>query len=320
MSRNVGVACALAILLLGSGVRAQGNDPAAARELFRVGQEDMRQGRVDAACEKFAEAQRLDPNVGYLVNLARCDEKRDRLADARESWEKALDLAKLRGDTRLADVRAGYEAVDKQVPRIIVQTTAAPPDGLVLRRDDVVLTSASLGVPLPVNPGKHVIAATAPGRKAWSKEISVRGGDRVVTIEVPELTAQTEAPAGPASAPAGGVSLEPSRPAGGTQRTLGVITAALGVAAAGVGTFFTLRASSLNEDSKALCDPAAPNSCSSEGVTTRDDALAAADVATVSFVAAGVLVVGGAVLFLTAPSRSKSATTSFLGSGFVHRF
>jgi hypothetical protein len=311
------------VLTLGFGsspARAQQHDAAAsARELFRVGQEDMKSGRTDAACTKFAEAQRLDPNVGYLVNLARCDEKREKLADARESWLKALDLAKVRSDPRLADVQAGFDAIDKQVPRIVVRTSGTPPSGLVIRRDDVALTSASLGVPLPVNQGHHVIVASAPGRETWTKEIDVRLGDPVATVDVPELAAErvatgpkgSEPSSRPEAASAGG---------GSAQRTLGLVSGGVGLVAAGVGTFFVFRAMSLNEDSEQSCDPGNPTSCSKEGVTMRDDAIGAADVATVAFVTAAVLVATGAVLYFTAPSRAKATTTSLQRGGLVLRF
>ena len=134
------------------------------------------------------------------------------------------------------------------------------------------------------------------------------------TIDVPEL-----ASAAPPSEPRTGT-IQSDEGGGSTQRTLGLVSAGVGLAAAGVGTFFGLRASALDEDSKALCDPGNTTSCSTEGVQMREDALGAADVATVAFVAAGVLVVGGAVLFFTAPSRQKPPATSFYGTSLIHRF
>jgi tetratricopeptide (TPR) repeat protein len=319
--RAIASAFVLALTFASARAPAQGNDAAAsARELFRVGQEDMKSGRFDAACTKFAEAQRLDPNVGYLVNLARCDEKRERLADARESWLKALDLAKVRNDPRLGDVQAGLDSIDKQVPRIVVRASGTPPAGLVIQRDDVTLTSASLGVPLPINPGHHVILASAPGRQKWTKEIDVRVGDPIATVDVPELASEQTAAA---SAPSSATDRSPPTSegqGGSTQRTLGLVSGGLGLAAAGVGTYFVFRAVSLDQDSEQLCDPGNTTSCSKDGVALREDALGAADIATVAFVAAAVFVAAGAVLYLTAPSRAKSATTSFSTGGFVHRF
>jgi tetratricopeptide (TPR) repeat protein len=296
---------ALALSLVCSTAAAQRSGAATARELFRVAQAEMKRGEIDAACSKFAEAQRLDPNVGYLVNLARCNEKRDRLADARESWQNAIDLAKARNDPRLADVIGGLEALDPQVPRVVLRTSAeSPAPGLVIQRDDVTLTPASLDVPLPLNPGRHVISASAPGREPWTKEIVVARGDPPVYIDIPDLPPRTAEPKTPR--PEGDV----SRPRGSTQRTLGLISGGVGIAAAGVGTFFALRASSLNDRSAASCDSS--NACLSEGVALRNDAFAAADVATVAAIAAGVFLVGGVVLYMTAPSKAKPSTTSVL--------
>src|SRR4051794_17785675 len=107
-------------------VQAQEGDGATARTLFHQGQQDMKDGRTDEACAKFAEAHRVDANVGYLVNLARCNEKRDRLADALDNWLKALDLAKVRNDARLPDVQGGFDALNSKVPRVVIRMSGTP--------------------------------------------------------------------------------------------------------------------------------------------------------------------------------------------------
>lgn len=303
------LAAALATLLVATRARAQSTDAATARELFHAAQVEMKSGEFAAACAKFAEAQRLDPNVGYLVNLARCDEKRDRLADARESWSKALDLAKTRNDPRLPDVQAGLEAIDRDVPRIVIRVAGgAQPDGLVIRRDDVTLTPASLGVPLPVNPGPHVVAASAPGREPWSKEISAQRGASPVTVEIPPLADAARSPVGIAIPAETAAASEQRRP-GSTQRTLAVVAAGAGLVSLGFGTFFAFRAKGLNDDSSPFCDSA--NVCSDEGVALRDDALTAAGVSTVTVIAGGALVVTGIVLYLTAPSFAPRGVIRF---------
>jgi hypothetical protein len=313
-------AIALASILTASTALAEGTDAATARELFRRAQEELKSEQVDSACAKFAEAQRLDPNVGYLVNLARCDEKRGRLADARDSWQKALDLAKSRNDSRAADVEAGLRALDPKVPRIVVQIAggASPPSDLRIQRDDTTLGPASLGVPLPVNPGRHVIGASAPGRKKWSMEIVVHEGDAAIHVDIAELprdeAASTEQPqGGPVPASAGDTGGSP----GSTQRVLGIVSGGVGIAAGAAGTYFALHAKSLFDESNrnGHCD-AASNACDSDGLKLRNRAVAPADIATGCFIAAGVLVVAGVVLYVTAPS-SKSRV-SMATDGVLH--
>jgi len=50
-----------------------------------------------------------------------------------------------------------------------------------------------------------------------------------------------------------------------------------------------------------------PTGCNATGLAANDDAKSAGGIATVGFIAGGVLIVGGAALFFTAPS-SKPAT------------
>ena len=62
-------------------VRAEGTpeEKAVATALFKEARELMDRGEIAAACDKFAESQRLEPAGGTLLNLAVCNEKRGRL-------------------------------------------------------------------------------------------------------------------------------------------------------------------------------------------------------------------------------------------------
>src|SRR5688572_7702878 len=55
---------------------------AAAQALFEQAKALVAQGKVEQACPKFEESQRLDPGVGTQFNLADCYERTGRLASA----------------------------------------------------------------------------------------------------------------------------------------------------------------------------------------------------------------------------------------------
>jgi serine/threonine-protein kinase len=85
---------------------------------------------------------------------------------------------------------------------------------------------------------------------------------------------------------------------------VGLVLGGAGVIAIGAGAFFGLKASSTYDDALALCNPS--NQCKQRGLDLADDATSQATVSTIAFVAGGVLLAGGAVLYLTAPRARVS--------------
>ena len=99
---------------------------------------------------------------------------------------------------------------------------------------------------------------------------------------------------------------EPGSRLTGTQY-FGIAAGVVGAAAAGVGTFFVLRAVSKNNESQPRCPQ---NYCDDPGAQLRREAITAGDRATVAFVVGGVLVAGGITLFLVGRPSADSASTA----------
>jgi hypothetical protein len=184
--------------------------------------------------------------------------------------------------------------------------------GLEVKRDAVNVGRGQWGTPVPVDPGKHVITASAPGKKGWEETIDATGAGKTFSVTVPDLQdapveKKTESVTPPP--PAAVVVAEPPPPSS-TQKTIGIVLMGAGVVGLGVGGFFGLQAMSKGSDSDRCPDP---NNCDAETVKLRDDARSAGDISTIAFIAGGALAVGGAVLFFTAPRTKVQAAPAGLG-------
>src|SRR5258705_4962999 len=149
---------------------------------------------------------------------------------------------------------------------------------------------------MPVDLGKHVIEATAPGKKKWSTTIDVAANGARVSVDVPAL--QDESQVGTAFLTgATGTTKEAEAPGAGssTQRTVAIGVGAVGVVGLAAGTFFGLKAKSNWSDADGQCG--AHTNCSTTAVQLGHDAHSQATLATVAFTVGIVGIAAGAVLW-----------------------
>ena len=318
---------ALSLLLV--ALRASGAEPAAAQALFNEGKQLMGAGRYAEACPKLEESQRLDPGMGTLFNLAECDEHVGKTATAWAAYLEVASQAKLAAQPAREKVaRERAAALEPKLGRLAITPPAGAPgggglDALELRRDGVLIGKAQWGASLPVDPGDHVVVATAPGRRSWQGSVRVEPA-KAQTIAVPALEpapvatpAVAAAPAPAVVTPSVPVAIGPTRgtgeatgpeaPAGaqlGPQKIAAIAIGGLGVVGLGLGTYFGLSSRSKHDDAGAHC---AGNACDAQGVALRSDAITAGNASTVSFALGAAALAGGAVLWLTAPPASRES-------------
>jgi hypothetical protein len=182
-----------------------------AETLFREGRQLMQAGDYEHACPKLAESQRLDPATGALLNLAACHEAQGLVATAWLEYAEASSLARRAGENdrqELADERV--RALAPILPRLTVAVSAQTgAEQISVTLDGTSLGAGSLGVAAPVDPGAHTVVASAPGKKAWSQEVTLKANEPGVSVTVPVLEPEPATSPAPAPAAAAAVAARP---------------------------------------------------------------------------------------------------------------
>jgi hypothetical protein len=289
------------------------SNSAAAQGLFDAARELMKKRNYTEACPKLEESQRLDPGSGTLMNLGICYEQQGLVASA---WATFLEAAtSARSGGKVDRAKSAQQHADALAPRLSRLTIRVADDriaGLEVRRDSQVVRSAQWGAAIPTDPGTHLISARAPGRKTWQFSVTLREG-MTQTVSIPAL----EIGSGSVAATSTDVSTQGAKtPATtrssseegdssdglGTQRVVALVAGGVGLAGVVVGSVFGLKSKSAHDEAVPLCDD---TGCDPTGNDARERALAAGDISTVAFIAGGVGVAAGTILWLTAPSNVR---------------
>jgi hypothetical protein len=293
MKARVVASFALLIALASRTSLAGEPDRLAAEALFAEGRTLLAQGKMALACEKFAASQKLDPSVGTMFNLAECSLRRGEPASAWLLYRDAAALAARNGDRdreRAALARADALVVPKLAIRSIAQT-----HGLTVRRDGATVDPTLLGVATPVNPGAHVIEASAPGHRPWRARVEVPASGSPVVVDIPALIPDEPAP------------LPHPAEATSSPRPLALILGGVSVVSLAAGVFFGLHAASTWRDVTDVCpDRHCPNAqIASDLDGKRHDAFRDSVISTVAVGVAVVAAATGAVLWWSGSPRTS---------------
>ncbi len=318
------IACGLASPLRALADSANGD--VAATALFDEGRKLMALHRYSEACPKLAESERLAPSGGTLINLAQCYEHNGQTASAWAAWKDAAARASSAGKQDAEkNALAHAAALEPILAKLTIAVdSASDVAGLEVKRDGTVVGHAEFGLPIPVDPGAHVVAAIAPQKKAasYSVDVAARQTDARVTVSLTDDVAAVAAatPAPSSAVPPQTQALAPETPPpsennGAAQRTIGWIAAGAGVVGIAIGSVFGLDAKSKND--QAIQDGCSGSKCSDPtGLSASNDANGAATASTIAFVAGGVALAAGVVLVLTAPSGHAIHVAPAVGQGY----
>jgi hypothetical protein len=184
------LALATAGFAIAGPAAAAPRDPLAAEALFRSGREALKRGDWATACADLAASQSLDPAGGTALNLAVCEERQGHVASAWQRLREAIDVLPP-GDDRLPLARKRVAELEPRVPHLRVRVAPDAPPGTRVTRDEVDVAGVLFGFAQPIDPGAHVVRATAPGfavrtypvisREGITDDLEVQPGD---TLEV----------------------------------------------------------------------------------------------------------------------------------------
>jgi hypothetical protein len=282
---------------------------AVAETLFFTARGLMEAGRIEKACNKFAESYRLDPAAGTLLNLAVCHEKQGRIATAWGEFRQAIaDARKANRPDREQLARAEVDQIEPDLPFL---TLSVPREmrvaGLKIERNGIPLNDAAWDTELPIDPGTNEIVASAPGYERERKTIAIEKRQHLTVALEPLIAARVEAPPPPFWT---------------GQRRLGAVVTTVGVAGAAVGAVFGVLALQKKSQSDAAC-PTFDGQlrCTTAGANAMSTAKTDAWVADVGIGAGAAAIVVGGVLFFTggaATAPEKRAAWGWTVTGGPH--
>jgi hypothetical protein len=269
-------------------------DARRAEQLFAEASALVDRGEVAAACPKLEESQRLDPALGTQYNLALCYEKIGRLGAAWRNFQAVERLAHAAG--KAGREEAAHQRLGELKPRITHLVLRTPDAGVTFKVDGTTVERGEQSF-FVVDPGEHVVDASAPGKRPWQARVSVGEARLEAIVDAPALDAPRK------DAGQGGAG---SDDGGSGRRTLGWAIGGLGVVGLGVATVTGI----LVLGAKATADSKCTPTCVDQD--GRDAVSRGKTLVPINAVAWGVGIVGvGVGLFLvltSGPSGSASAS------------
>jgi hypothetical protein len=182
-------------------------DESEGERLFQEGRALMLAERFAEACPKLEQSQRLEPHGGTLLNVAACHERVGRVATAWAEFHEALAAARAEGHAarqKLAEERIAV--LEPRLPWLTINVAAdLAGEEVRLTFDGGEIGRIAWGKDMPIDPGEHLIVATAPGHVEVQRRITARESEHEI-VELSGLapgapTPVSELPATPTDPP-----------------------------------------------------------------------------------------------------------------------
>jgi tetratricopeptide (TPR) repeat protein len=277
---------------------------------LKEGLELAKAGKFEAALAKFEEAYALARTGTNVYNMARMEHALGRHALALHHYREALRDPALAAESR----RDAERAIEELKTKIAVIAFDVPAGATTMLDGNEIDPSFSV----EVVPGPHLVKIKLGGAVKSSDVTAPAGVVTTVKLRFDEAAAKPE------GAPADDPTKAPRPPEDGgslftTKNLVAGSLGALGVAATAVGIGFFAASEKSLSDAESFDRSVPGGACTGLDTCTRydgmlDDARDSRGIATVSLIAAGVLVTGAIAAFTLWPSdKSEKERTSAVG-------
>ncbi len=204
------------------------------------------------------------------------------------------------------------------IPTIIFEAkdgSGADISAVRVTMDGELITDRLEGTAVPIDPGSHTFVFETAGMPPITKRFVIRESQKDRPEVVVFVPASTVVPSVPTSKPAGSLPSTPDRnassesPGLGTQKILAIVAASIGVVGLGVGGVAGALALSKKSDAEKVCPSNPCGATEGDGVNKWKDAASTGNISTVGFIVGAAGLVGGVVLWFTAPGASVEPST-----------
>ncbi|MCU0690514.1 MAG: hypothetical protein MUF54_03855 [Polyangiaceae bacterium] len=159
-------------------------DKATARALAEQGVRLKHKQQYEQALGNLQRAQKIYDAPTHLLLIAQCQVALGKLVEGAETYRELLRRklpanAPAAFQTAQEQARTELEQVEARIPSIRIGVQPDPVRGLQLRIDGVAAPSAVVGVDRLINPGHHVLEATAPAYRPAQVQVQVSEGQHV---------------------------------------------------------------------------------------------------------------------------------------------
>ncbi len=313
---TLGVATCLAFASAASSAQAQADaDRATARALGQDGEGALASKDYKKAEDDFRRADSLVHAPTLMIGLARALAAQGKLVAADEAYQRIIRDGVAPGAPAvfakaLKEARKEAQDIEPRLGGMTIRvrgTGGEDVPGVTVVLDADPVSGASLGVRRPVDPGAHVVRASATGYKPVELTVTVPEGG---SVDAPlALEKDAVAPVAPVEASAAPPLATVASPQARGASPLPWVAFGVGAAGLGVGVVAGVLALGKHSDLVKSCPGGA---CGSAQQGELDSYHSLGLISTVGFIVAGVGAAGGVTLLLLQPKAESGPPTSGL--------